>query len=177
MLSAGVGNDVVGWILLALCVTLVNASSDITALWVLLVTAGYALFLAAAVRPSFIWILQRTGNLQNGLIQSVVTLTLGMTLASTFFTDIISVHPIFGAFMIGLIYPHERGFTIKITEKVEDLVSVLFLPLYFALSRLSTNLGLFNNSITWGYVVGIIAIAFTDKIVGGTLASRLNRLV
>jgi Kef-type K+ transport system membrane component KefB len=34
VLSAGVSNDVVGWILLALCVALVNAGSGITALWV-----------------------------------------------------------------------------------------------------------------------------------------------
>lgn len=33
-LSAGVSNDVVGWILLALCVALVNAGSGLTALWV-----------------------------------------------------------------------------------------------------------------------------------------------
>jgi Kef-type K+ transport system membrane component KefB len=34
VLSAGVSNDVVGWILLALCVALVNAGSGLTALWV-----------------------------------------------------------------------------------------------------------------------------------------------
>lgn len=33
-LSSGVGNDVVAWILLALCVALVNANSGLTALWV-----------------------------------------------------------------------------------------------------------------------------------------------
>jgi Kef-type K+ transport system membrane component KefB len=56
-------------------------------------------------------------------------------------------------------------------------VTVLFLPLYFALSGLSTNLGLLNSGITWGYVFGVIAVAFTGKVVGGTLASRLTGLV
>lgn len=53
---------------------------------------------------------------------------------------------------------------------------MLFLPLYFALSGLSTNLGLLNDGITWGYVIGVIAVAFAGKIIGGTLAARLNRL-
>lgn len=89
---------------------------------------------------------------------------------------IIGVHPIFGAFLAGLICPHEGGFAIKLTEKIEDLVSVLFLPLYFALSGLSTNLGLLNDGITWAYVIGVIAVAFSGKIIGGTLAARLNKL-
>jgi Kef-type K+ transport system membrane component KefB len=177
VLSAGVGNDVVGWILLALCVALVNAGSGITALWVLLTVLGYALFLAFLVRPGFLWLLDKTGSLQNGPTQSIIALTLLMALTSAFFTGIIGVHPIFGAFMVGLICPHEGGFAIKVTEKVEDLVTVLFLPLYFALSGLSTNLGLLNSGITWGYVFGVIAVAFIGKVVGGTLASRLTGLV
>ncbi|MCJ1385839.1 K(+)/H(+) antiporter [Xylographa soralifera] len=177
VLSAGVSNDIVGWILLALCVALVNAGSGLTALWVLLVCVGYILFLAFVVRPGFMWILQRSGSLQNGPTQSVVALTLIMVLASAFFTGVIGVHPIFGGFVIGLICPHEGGFAIKITEKVEDLVAVLFLPLYFALSGLSTNLGLLNNGITWAYVVGVVCVAFFAKVIGGTLAAKLNGLV
>ena len=177
VLSAGVGNDVVGWILLALCVALVNAASGLTALWVLLTCFGYALFLVFAVRPAFLWYLRRSGALENGPSQSVVAFTLLMTLTSAFFTGIIGIHPIFGAFMIGLICPHEGGFAIKITEKLEDVITALFLPLYFALSGLSTNLGLLNNGITWAYVIGVICVAFFAKVIGGTLAARMNGLV
>ena len=177
VLSAGVGNDVVGWILLALCVALVNAGAGITALYVLLTCVGYVLFLAYGIRPAFLWVLRKTGSIQNGPTQSVVALTVLMALASAFFTGIIGVHPIFGGFLIGLICPHEGGFAIKVTEKIEDLVTVLFLPLYFALSGLSTNIGLLNNGITWAYVIGVIAVAFVGKVVGGTLAARACKLV
>ncbi|PMD48275.1 hypothetical protein L207DRAFT_521672 [Hyaloscypha variabilis F] len=177
VLAAGVGNDVVGWILLALCVALVNNGSGITALYVLLVCIGWTLFLVFAVRPGFMWLLQRTGSIQNGPSQAMVALTLLLVLTSSWFTGIIGVHPIFGAFLVGLICPHDGGFAIKLTEKVEDLVSVLLLPLYFALSGLSTNLGLLNSGITWAYVVGVPAVAFSGKIIGGTLAARANKLV
>ncbi|KAL9001865.1 MAG: hypothetical protein Q9188_005184 [Gyalolechia gomerana] len=173
VLSAGVGNDVVGWILLALCVALVNAGSGISALWVLLTSVGYVLFLVYAVRPPFMWILRRNGSMQNGPSQGMVALTVLMVIASAFFTGIIGVHPIFGAFLIGLICPHDGGFAIKLTEKLEDLVTVFFLPLYFALSGLSTNIGLLDSGITWAYVVGVIAVAFFGKIIGGTIAARL----
>ena len=176
-LSAGVGNDVVGWILLALCVALVNAGAGIHALYILLTCVAYILFLVYAVRPSFLWMLRRSGSLQNGPTQSVVALTVLMTLTSAFFTQIIGVHAIFGGFLIGLICPHDGGFAIKLAEKLEDLVAVFFLPLYFALSGLSTNIGLLDDGITWGYVIGVIAVAFVGKFVGGTLAARLCNLV
>lgn len=177
VLSAGVGNDVVGWVLLALCVALVNAGSGITALWVLLVAAGYIVFLALVFRPLFMRFLNKTGSLQKGPSQSVVTITILIALASAFFTQIIGIHAIFGGFIIGLLCPHEGGFAIKLTEKIEDLVAVLFLPLYFTLSGLSTNLGLLDSGTVWGYVVGVIAIAFLAKVAGGALASRLCGLL
>ncbi|KAH6647647.1 Sodium/hydrogen exchanger family-domain-containing protein [Truncatella angustata] len=177
VLAAGVGNDVVGWILLALCVALVNNASGLTALWVLLVAVGWVLFLVFAVRPAFHWVLRRTGSIQNGPTQGVVALTLLLVLTSAWFTSIIGVHAIFGGFLVGLICPHDGGFAIKLTEKIEDLITVLFLPLYFALSGLNTNLGLLNDGITWGYVIAIIVIAFAGKIGGGTLAARSMKLV
>ena len=48
---------------------------------------------------------------------------------SAFFTDIIGIHPIFGGFLAGLIIPHDNGFAISIVEKLEDFVTLLFLPL------------------------------------------------
>ncbi|KAK8023099.1 K(+)/H(+) antiporter protein [Apiospora marii] len=177
VLAAGVGNDVVGWVLLALCVALVNSSSGLVALYVLLVAVGWVLVLVFAVRPGFHWVLRRTGSIQNGPTQGVVGLTVLLVLTSAWFTGIIGVHPIFGGFLVGLICPHEGGFAIKLTEKIEDLVTVLFLPLYFALSGLNTDLGLLNDGLTWAYVVAVCAIAFAGKITGGTLAARASGLV
>lgn len=177
VLSAGVSNDIVGWILLALCVALVNSGSGLTALWVLLTALGYTLFLVFAIKPAFMWILRRNRSLENGPSQGIIALTLMMALTSAFFTGVIGIHPIFGAFMAGLICPHDGGFAIKVTEKIEDLISAIFLPLYFALSGLSTNLGLLDSAITWAYVIGVIAVAFFGKFIAASIAARLNGLV
>ncbi|TDZ22794.1 K(+)/H(+) antiporter 1 [Colletotrichum orbiculare MAFF 240422] len=160
VLSAGVANDVVGWILLALCVALANAGNGLSALWILLACVGYMLFLLYAVRPGLIWLLRRTGNIEHGPSQSMIALILLIALASAFFTGIIGVHAIFGGFM-----------------KLEDLIGALFLPLYFTLSGLNTNLGLLDSGITWGYVFAVTFTAFFTKIIGATIAARLNGLV
>jgi Kef-type K+ transport system membrane component KefB len=86
VLAAGIGNDVTGWILLALCVALVNNGSGLAALWALLCCIGWTLLLVFGIRPPFIWVLRRTGSLQNGPTQGMVALTLLMVLASAWFT-------------------------------------------------------------------------------------------
>ncbi|KZT60166.1 hypothetical protein CALCODRAFT_480889 [Calocera cornea HHB12733] len=166
VLAAGVGNDVVGWVLLALTVALVNASSGAMAVYVLLCTAGWALLLLFPVKMGFRWLARKTGSFESGPTPMMMTLTLLLVFASAFFTDVIGVHAIFGGFLAGLAMPHDGGFNIALVEKFEDLVSLLLLPLYFALSGLSTNLGLLNRGIDWGYIVALCCVAFVGKFTG-----------
>ena len=97
------------------------------------------------------------------------------------------MHPIFGGFIAGLIIPHEGGFAIAVVEKIDDLVSMIFLPIvslrsalsdttqtqYFVLSGLSTNLTLLNTGYIWGYIIMICVVAFTGKFIGCAGTARL----
>ena len=97
VLAAGIGNDVAGWILLALTVALVNASTGLTALYVLLAAVGYVLFLIYPGRWAYVWLARRTGSLEQGSpTTAMMTVTLFLVFVSAFFTDIIGIHPIFG---------------------------------------------------------------------------------
>jgi len=138
---------------------------------------GYMLVLLYAVKPVLTFLLRRSGSIENGPSQTMISLILLLALASAFFTGIIGVHAIFGGFMVGLILPRESGFNIKVTEKLEDLIGAVFLPLYFTLSGLNTNLGLLDSGIAWAYVVAVTLVAFFTKLMGATVAARLNGLV
>ncbi|CAE6476376.1 unnamed protein product, partial [Rhizoctonia solani] len=167
VLSAGVGNDVVGWTLLALTVALVNASSGLTALYVLLCAVGWTLLILYPVKRAMLWFARWTGSVESGPSPLFMTATILLVFGSAFFTDIIGVHAIFGGFLAGLAIPHEGGLAIALTEKLEDMVSIIFLPLYFTLSGLSTNLGL-----TWGFTILICVTAYIGKFFGGALAAK-----
>jgi len=96
-LSAGVGNDVVGWILLALTVALVNASTGLVALYVLLTGTGFVFFLIFPVKMGYRWLARRTGSLETGQPTTfMMTITILIVFVSAFFTDVIGIHPIFG---------------------------------------------------------------------------------
>ncbi|VDB87370.1 unnamed protein product [Peniophora sp. CBMAI 1063] len=172
VLSAGVGNDIVGWVLLALSVALVNAGSGLTALYVLLVCVAWTLVMLFPVRWIFAILARKTGSLENGPTIFFMTITILTLFGSAFFTDVIGVHAIFGAFLTGLVVPREGGLTIALTEKLEDMVGIIFLPLYFTLSGLSTNLRLLDTGLIWGYIVAICSLAFVGKFGGCTIAAR-----
>lgn len=172
VLSAGVGNDIIGWTLLALSVALVNAGSGLTALWVLFVCFGWTLFMLFLVRRVLFWLARTTGSLENGPTMFFMTITTLILFGSAFFTDVIGVHAIFGAFLAGVIVPRDGGLAIALTEKLEDMVTVIFLPLYFTLSGLSTDLGLLNTGTIWGFTVAICVLAFIGKFGGCSLAAR-----
>lgn len=147
--TIGVCNDVVGWTLLALSVALVNAGTGLTAVYILITCVGYAIFLLLFVKHILLWVAHQTGSIENGPTLFFMTITILLLFGSAFFTDVIGVHAIFGslhtlkltemsadqrlrikgAFLTGIIVPREGGLTIALTEKLEDMVSIIFLPL------------------------------------------------
>ncbi|KAI9443433.1 Sodium/hydrogen exchanger family-domain-containing protein [Lactarius indigo] len=172
VLSAGVGNDIIGWTLLALSVALVNAGSGLTALWILLTCIGWTLFMLLLVRRVLSWCARATGSIENGPTMFFMTATILILFGSALFTDVIGVHAIFGAFLAGIIVPRDGGLAIALTEKLEDMVSVIFLPLYFTLSGLSTDLGLLNSGKIWGFTAATCVLAFIGKFSSCALAAR-----
>lgn len=134
VLAAGITNDVVGWMLLALSVTLANSGSGLNTLYILLVVIGWGLFIIFPTR----WFLRNfimKKDLKNGTLSRFsVLVILIFVFISSFFTDIIGAHPIFGAFLVGLIVPRDHGFVVDLTNKIEDLVHIVLIPIYFALA-------------------------------------------
>lgn len=178
VLAAGITNDLTGWILLALAVTLANAGSGVNVVYILLLTVGWFLFMVYPVRIVMRYLLTRfTTDMVSGEPSQLAMLFILIScFILSFYTDCIGIHPIFGAFMCGIIVPRTRGYAVKVTERIEELVQVLFIPIYFCLAGLNCDLGLLNQGIDWGYTIGIIALAMIGKIVGGCFAARLNKL-
>jgi monovalent cation:proton antiporter-2 (CPA2) family protein len=179
VLAAGITNDLTGWILLALAVTLANSSKPVNTVYILLLTVGWFLFLIYPVRIAMKFLLRKfTNDLTTGEPSQVSMMMILVTVfISAFYTDIIGVHAIFGAFMAGVIIPRENGYVIKITEKLEDLVHIVLIPIYFAITGLSVNLGLLNTGKDWGFTIGIIGLAMVGKIIGGMFGAKLNKFL
>ncbi|KAG1820860.1 Sodium/hydrogen exchanger family-domain-containing protein [Suillus subaureus] len=174
VLSAGVCNDVVCWSLLALSVAFINGTSVLTTLWIMLTCVTFTAFLVWPIRIALLWLARFTGSLEDGPTIFFMIVTVIVLWACAFFTDIVGISPIFGAFLAGVIVPREGALAISLTKKLGDIVTVVFLPLYFTLSGLHTDLGLLNNGITWRFTIAIICLDFAGKFSACTITTRLS---
>jgi len=107
------------------------------------------------------------------LSKPVVAIFFVTLLVSSFLTEIIGIHALFGAFMAGVIMPQNLHFRNVFIEKVEDISLVLLLPLFFVFTGLRTQIGLLNDGSLWLTCAVIIAVAVTGKFFGSAIAAKV----
>ncbi|MEN3537970.1 cation:proton antiporter [Microbispora sp. ZYX-F-249] len=111
----------------------------------------------------------RTGRLGAGAVYVIVL----VPLTAGWITDAIGVYSVFGGFVAGLAMPREPEFRAALHGRMMDVVSTLLLPVFFAFSGLNTHLGgIAGGSALWIFVL-ILALAFSGKYFGCSLATRV----
>ncbi|GAV51212.1 hypothetical protein ZYGR_0AD03950 [Zygosaccharomyces rouxii] len=175
VLGAGIINDIMGWILLALSVILSSSSSDpVNTVYILLCTFGWFLLYAYPLKYFLKWALIKTHELDRSKPSPLATMCiLFIMFVSAYFTDIIGVHPIFGAFIAGLVVPRENNYVVKLAERMEDIPNIVLIPIYFAVAGLHADLTLLNQGKDWAYIFASIGIAIGSKILSGSLLSQM----
>ncbi|XP_014519969.1 cation/H(+) antiporter 18 isoform X1 [Vigna radiata var. radiata] len=175
-MSAAAINDIAAWILLALAVALSgHERSPLVSLWVFLAGCGFVICAIIIVPPIFKWVSQRCHE-GEPVEEVYICATLAAVLAAGLVTDAIGIHAMFGAFVVGVLLPNDGPFASALVEKVEDLVSGLFLPLYFVSSGLKTNVATIKGLQSWGLLAFVIFTASFGKILGTFVVSLLCKL-
>jgi Kef-type K+ transport system membrane component KefB len=82
----------------------------------------------------------------------------------------IGIHALFGAFLLGAVIPHDSTVARQFGHKLEDVVTVLLLPAFFAFTGMRTQIGLVSGVESWLLCGLIILVAAVGKI-GGTYAA------
>jgi Kef-type K+ transport system membrane component KefB len=119
--------------------------------------------------------LKKIGDLyatRENLSKPVVAIFIVTLIISSYITEIIGIHALFGAFMTGAIMPDITKIRKIIIEKVEDVSLILLLPLFFVFTGLRTQIGLINDSYLWQITGLIILVAVVGKFLGSALAAK-----
>lgn len=165
-------NDITGWFLLAIVITIAKAGNIPAALMGIVWSLIYVVSMFAFVKP----LLKKLSDKRFTDGKSDITFTgivFFMLIASSFIAEAIGIHALFGAFMAGVIMPTSSSVRHVFTEKVEDVSVTLLLPLFFAYTGLRTQIGVLNQGHLWLLCVEVIGIAVIGKFVGSTLAAKL----
>ncbi|KAI3412951.1 Na_H_Exchanger domain-containing protein [Psidium guajava] len=170
-MAAAAFNDVAAWIMLALAVALAGGGSSgqkspLISLWILLSGMAYVSFMFVVIRPMMNWMARQCSPEYDFVDEAYICITLAGVMLSGFMTDLIGIHAIFGAFVFGLTIPKGGVFATRLIKRIEDFVSGLLLPLYFASSGLKTNIAKIRGAEAWGLSVLVISMACAGKILG-----------
>jgi Kef-type K+ transport system membrane component KefB len=166
-LTSAAVNDIIAWCLLALIIAIVHASGATSALITIGETFLFIGVMLGAIRPLLLVADRRIASKP-----LLLALTMIMLLLSAYATNAIGIHPVFGAFLMGIIVPRKTLF-IELVRSIDKTNSLLFLPLYFVYTGLRTQIGLIGSPGLWLICLLVLLIACSGKIFGGAFSARL----
>jgi len=171
VITCAAADDITAWCLLAVVIAIVKAGAFESALYVIGLSILYVLMMLFIVKP----FLKKVGDLYSkseNLSKPVVAIFFLTLILSSYATNIIGIHALFGAFMTGVIMPDISKFRSIFIEKVEDVSVILLLPLFFVFTGLRTQIGLINDPYMWQVTGFIILVAVVGKFFGSALAAK-----
>jgi Kef-type K+ transport system membrane component KefB len=157
-------DDVTAWCLLALVVAVIHAQDLQSVVFTIGFTLLFITCMFTIVRPLLAYTAPHIRSKP-----FLATLSIILLLLSAYATNAIGIHPVFGAFIMGIILPR-KTFFVELVRDVDRVNTLLFLPLFFVYSGLRTQIGLISNPWLWLICLLVLAIACVGKIFGGALA-------
>jgi Kef-type K+ transport system membrane component KefB len=171
-------DDAIGWILLALVTSIATTGADWGKVGLMMVeTIGYAVFIFVIARPMLKrWARSAVRRGDGVLALNDLAVLLVLLLCSGLITHEIGIFAIFGAFMLGAVFHDETEFRQAVLMKLNDFVTVFFLPIFFTYTGLRTDIGSMSGALLWAMCGLVVAAGIAGKLGGCTLAARATGL-
>jgi Kef-type K+ transport system membrane component KefB len=164
-------DDVAAWTLLAFALALIGGQDAPSSLvYRLGGLVAYLVVMLAVIKPLGAYVARRRAKPELSL--ELLGVVVAGALLSAAATDKIGVHPLFGAFLAGVCFPRIPHWQLALRERLDMIVSVLLLPLFFALTGMRTRLDLLNDASMWLWAGIVLAAAVFGKMGGAALAAR-----
>jgi K+:H+ antiporter len=159
------------WCVLSYIVMIIkNPHAGGTLVWTLAGIVAFGLAMFCGVRPLLLRFdrdFQRRGAVGEGGMAMIMILVL----AAGVCTGYLGLHPLFGAFLVGMIMPKDQRLVRYILERLHTITLAVLLPLYFAFSGIRTNLGAVHGAAMWMMCAVIVFVAVLGKAVAPMLAA------
>ena len=178
--AAGMANDVVGWVMLAVFTGFATAG-QVSVTGTLRTVLGLAAFLLLAMTlgqraiDASLRRVRRDGpNLHGALSIAVFTM-----LAFGVATQALGIEAVLGAFVAGVVLNRSRFQQHEVVHHIESLTNAFLAPVFFAMAGLRVDLSLLaeGDALAWAGVVMVVAIVakFAGAFVGARLAGQSQR--
>ena len=175
-ISAAALDDAAGWIILALVTAFVRSTFNVVSLAVMIgLLILYALMMLFVVRPVVSrWLRGRLQENQGDLSLNTLATILIMVLASAAITSRIGIFSIFGAFLFGAILYDLHELREALRKRLQDFVTVFFLPIFFTYTGLRTDISAMTGVAIWWFCGIVLTTAIVGKFGGCLMAAKMN---
>ena len=177
IVSSAILEDTIGWIIIAVTLSLAQAG-HIDLKSAARSVIGTALFLAFSltIGRRIVILLIRWANDYFESEFAVITTILVIMGAMALVTDAIGVNTVLGAFVAGVLIGESPILTDHIDEQLRGLIAAFFMPVFFGLAGLATDMSILANRELLLLALGLIAIASIGKFAGAFVGGRLGGL-
>ncbi|WP_102408326.1 cation:proton antiporter [Parabacteroides bouchesdurhonensis] len=170
-LASAANGDITAWCLLAVVVAIAQAGTMLSAIYNIAFSIIYIVIMFLAVRP-FLRMIGHIYHNKEVIDKGLIAFIFLLLIISSYLTEILGLHALFGAFIAGVVMPGNIKFRKIMTEKVEDVSLALFLPLFFVSTGLRTEIGLLNSPELWWMCGIFILVAIAGKFGGALFSAR-----
>lgn len=172
-LACGATDDAVSWCILAVVLAM---NRDDPMMAVVAIGGGvlYTLVVMTIGRRA-LRVLGPMAERHGTVTPPMLSVVLILLMACAWFTDVIGIYAIFGAFILGVAMP-SGFFERHLTSRLEPLVTTFLLPMFFVYSGLNTQIGLVNTPTLWAVTLGLVLVAIAGKGIACTVAARIKKV-
>jgi Kef-type K+ transport system membrane component KefB len=168
-------NDVTGWVLLAGISAYAAAKFSFTGIsWQLAGIAALGAVSWFVLRPLVDRLLKaspaKEDEIPANLMMTVICLTFAMGICTYF----LGIFTIFGGFLAGLLFHHDKAFVEAWRRQVGRFVLVFFLPVFFTFTGLRTNVLGLSSASDWMWLALVLAASIGGKVIPVYVAGRMT---
>ena len=177
IISSSIIEDTIGWIIISITLGLAG-SSTIDVIGIAKAVIGTAAFLLASftVGRRLVFLAIRFVNDNFTSDFPVITAILAIMGLMALITNAIGVNTVLGAFVAGVLIGQSPILTRHIDEQLRGLIVAFFMPVFFGVAGLGTNLGVLADPSLLGLTLGLIAVASLGKFGGAFLGAEIAGL-
>jgi len=170
VISSAIITDLIGWLIFSVVLGMIGKDQNMLIWNTVMLTVGFTVIMLTLgrglINRGLPWVNQKL-TWPGGLL----SLSLATCFLAAAFTKYIGIHAIFGAFIVGVALSDSEHFNKRAKEIAHQFINNIFAPLFFVSIGLKVN---FMDNFDPTLTLVIIAIAFTGKIIGSGLGTRLG---
>jgi Kef-type K+ transport system membrane component KefB/nucleotide-binding universal stress UspA family protein len=177
IVASAVIDDTIGWIIMSVIFGLaIHGRADFATISRAIAGTAVFLVLSFTIGRRLIFRLIRWANDSLRSELALISMILAITLSMALLTEAIGVHTVLGAFIAGVLVGQSPMVTRRLGEQLRGLIVALFMPIFFGLAGLSTDLTVLVKPNLLLLTVGMVLLASIGKFTGAFIGGRIGGL-